>query len=165
MSQYQDRYWNQLKEFKVHVNYLQRYATKSDKADKTINIFLAITSSSSIAAWAIWQEYQMIWAIIIALSQIITAIKPILPYKQRLKAVNGLNNMLQKVALDCERKWYAVAEGLLTEHEIHDACFDFKNLAREHEQKYFQNMVLPVDQTLLKEAEEETDLYLQQNYS
>ncbi len=44
---------------------------------------------SSIAAWEIWQEYQMVWAVIIALSQVITAIKPFLPFRQRLKPIRN----------------------------------------------------------------------------
>ena len=78
---YQNRFWNQLKELKVHVFYLQNYAVSSGRYDQSINIFLAIASSSSIAAWALWKEYQFVWACIIAIAQVITAVKPLLPYK------------------------------------------------------------------------------------
>ena len=59
---YQQKYWNLLKELKVHVYYVQNYAVTQNKNDQIINIFLAVTSSSSIAAWALWKEYEFVWA-------------------------------------------------------------------------------------------------------
>jgi hypothetical protein len=149
MSAYQKRYWNQLKEFKTHVIYLQNYAARSDWWDKAINIFLAVTSSSSIAAWAIWQEHQIIWAVIIALSQVVTAIKQFLPYKQRLKAINDLNDKIQEISLECERGWFSVAEGKLTEEEVHNLCIGLKDKSLAAERKYLKNMVLPKNKKIL----------------
>lgn len=164
MSVYQQRYWNQLKEFKTHVIYLHGYAAHSDWWDKGLNIFLAVTSSSSIAAWAIWQEYQIVWAVIIAASQVITAIKPFLPYKQRLKAVSELNDRLQDITLECEREWYSVVEGKLTEEQIHNLCISLRNKALMAEKKCLKNIVLPKSQKILKAAEADADLYLTNNY-
>lgn len=164
MSVYQNRYWSQLKETKTHVIYLHKYAAHSEWWDKSINIFLAITSSSSIAAWAIWQKYQIIWAIIIALSQIITAVKPFLPYKQRIKAISELNDRLQEISLNCERNWFAVAEGQLTEEEIHDLYIKIKNDSLDAERKYLKNIILPKNEKILKIAETEADLYLRNTY-
>lgn len=164
MSVYQYRYWEQLKEFKTHVLYLHNYAVHSEMWDKRINIFLAITSSSSIAAWAIWQKYQMIWAIIIAISQIITAVKPFLPFKVRLKAVSDLNSRMQKISLDCEKGWYSVAEGELTDKEIHELCIKLREESRQAENQCLKGIVLPKKKKLLQNAEKDTDLYLTQKY-
>ena len=165
MSVYQQRYWNQLKEFKTHIVYLQKYAAHSEWWDKAINIFLAITSSSSIAAWAIWQEYQLLWAIIIAGSQIVTSIKPFLPYKHRLKAVSTLGEMMQDLCLECEKYWFQVAEGELTEKEIHDINIDLKDKSIAVEKKALKNIVLPTNRKILNKAEKEADKYFKINYS
>lgn len=162
MSAYQDRYWSELREIKTHVIYLQKYAIHSDWWDKAINIFLAITSSSSIAAWAIWQEYSMYWAVIIALSQVITAIKPFLPYKQRIKVLSDFNDKLQEISLNCERSWFNVAEGRISEEEIHDLYIAIKNQSLDAERKCLKNMVLPTNNKILKLAE--ADLYLRKTY-
>jgi len=164
MSVYQQRYWNQLKEFKTHVIYLHGYASNSDWWDKAINIFLAITSSASIAAWAIWQQHQIVWAVIIALSQIITAIKPFLPYKQRLKAIGELNDKIQEVSLECEKGWYFVAEGKLTEEKIHNLCISLRDKGLSAERKHLKNLVLPKNKKILRKAEEDADMYLTNNY-
>lgn len=163
-SPYQLRYWNLMKELKVHVIYLHNYAAQSEWRDKAVNIFLAITSSSSIAAWAIWQRYQLVWAIIIALSQVVTAIKPFLPYKQRMKSISELNDHIQELSLECEKNWFEVAEGELTEKEIHDLAIDIKNKSLIAQQKCLKTMVLPKKSDILRKAEKEADLYFQNNY-
>lgn len=165
MSSYQQRYWNQLKEFKTHVIYLHNYAAQSEWWDKAINIFLAITSSSSIAAWAIWQKYQLLWAAIIATSQVVTAIKPFLPYKQRLKAISDLNDKMQEISLKSEKEWFSVAEGELTEKQIHELNIQLRDQALEAEKKCLKSIVLPTNKKLLKKAEAEADLYFRKNYS
>jgi hypothetical protein len=162
---YQQKYWNQLKELKVHVYYVQHYAVKQNKYDQIINIFLAITSSSSIAAWALWKEYQFIWAFIIAASQVITAIKPLLPYKKRLSALSKLGDMLSLIALKAERDWYFVAEGKWNEELIHTKWADLKEDALAAENKCLNGITLPKDKTVLSSAESEADIYLQSTYS
>ena len=50
------------------------------KWDRNINIFLAVASSGSIAAWVVWNRFPFVWGAIIASSQVITVIKPYFPY-------------------------------------------------------------------------------------
>ena len=164
MSQYQQKYWSLLRELKTHVIYLHNYAARSEWWDKAINIFLAITSSSSIAAWAIWQKYQLLWAVIIALSQVVTAIKPFLPFKQRLKPISDLNDQIQDISLDCERHWFSVAEGELTEKEIHDLYISLKDKSLKAEKKALKDLVLPKKKKILQKAEIEAEQYLVNTY-
>ena len=154
-------YWNQLCEVKTHVIYLHHYATKSEWWDKAINIFLAVTSSTSIAAWAIWKKYDIIWASIVAISQVITAIKPFLPYKQRLKAITELNDKMQELSLECEKNWFSVAEGELTEKEIHQLYIKLKEQSMKAEMKCLKGIVLPKKNRILSKSEKEADIYLQ----
>jgi uncharacterized membrane protein len=143
---------------------LHGYAASSEWWDKSINISLAITSSTSIAAWAVWQEYQIIWAIIIALSQVITAIKPFLPFRQRLKPISDLNDLMQEISLECEKHWFVVAEGELTEKEIHDLYISLKDKSLKAEKKALKDIVLPKQGKILMRAEKEADHYLTNTY-
>jgi len=164
MSQYQKKYWSLLKELKTHVIYLHNYAASSVWWDKATNIFLAITSSSSIAAWALWQEYQMVWAVIIAVSQVITAIKPFLPFRQRLKPISDLNDHMQDISLECEKHWFSVAEGELTEKEIHELYISLKDKSLKAEKKALKDLVLPKNAKILAKAELDADQYLSNTY-
>lgn len=161
---YQQKYWNQLKELKVHVYYVQHYAVKQSRNDQYINMFLAVTSSSSIAAWALWKEYQFIWALIIAISQVVTAIKPLLPYKKRLMALNKLGDALSLIALRAERDWYFVAEGKWTEEQIHTKWSELKEDSLASENKCLGGLTLPKDTSSLSLAERDADAYLKSTY-
>lgn len=163
-SVYQNRYWNTLKELRTHVIYLHLYAEHSERRDKAISIFLALASSTSIAAWAIWKDQQMIWACIIAVSQIISAVKPFLPYKQRLLAIFDLNDKIQELALECEKGWFDVSEGELTDREIHDKHIELRNKSLAAEKRSLKGITLPRQKNILKSAEIEADVYLRNNY-
>jgi hypothetical protein len=163
-SSYQLQYWNLLKELKVHVIYLHLYISKDEKVDRIIDIFLAILSSTSIAAWAVWQQYPMVWAGLIAVSQIITAIKPFLPYKTRIKLLSELNDQIQILSLECEKGWFDVSEGVLTNREIHAKRMEFKNKTAKAERTVLNSTTFPKNDRLLKMAEQEADKYFSSNF-
>lgn len=56
--------------------------------DISLNVVLAIASSGSIASWTIWDEYAIYWGGLIALSQLITALKPIFPFHKHVHTLN-----------------------------------------------------------------------------
>ena len=84
---------------------------------------LAIASSSSIGAWAIWREYSWVWAGIIAFSQVVTAATPFLPYKKIIKSYSALIHELEDLMIKSESKWHAISDGKLTSSEINKARF------------------------------------------
>tara|TARA_B100001109_G_scaffold254581_2_gene254767 strand:- start:143797 stop:144297 length:501 start_codon:yes stop_codon:yes gene_type:complete len=161
---YQIRYWNLLKELKAQVAYLHAYAASDEFLDKSVNIFLAVTSSASIAGWALWNEYQLVWACIIAASQVVTAIKPFLPFRKRMKAVSDLNTQIQSIFLDAETGWYRVSEGCLTEEEIHQETVRLKGRVLSAEGSTLNGLVLPRKRTLKELAEKSADEYFTVNY-
>ncbi|MDN3379724.1 MULTISPECIES: hypothetical protein [unclassified Pseudoalteromonas] len=161
---YQLRYWNLLKELKAQIGYLHNYASDDEWTDKALNIFMAIASSASIATWAIWKEHQLVWACIIALSQVVTAIKPFLPYQKRLKAISELNNQIQAIFLEAESIWYKVSEGLLTEQEIHQETVRLKGRIIAAERASLNGLVLPRKHKLKVAAEKAAGEYFTDNY-
>ena len=110
---YQSLYWDTLVQLRANVYYLQAYQIHLEKWDNRIQIFLAITSSSSIGGWVIWNEYGIIWGALIAASQVINAIKRFLPFQKRAKQTGSLNTEVEKLALDAESQWFSVFEGNL----------------------------------------------------
>jgi hypothetical protein len=162
---YQKKYWNQLKELRVHVYYVQLYAEQQSRYDHWLNIFLAVTSSSSIAAWAIWTEYQMVWACIIASSQVIAAVKHLLPYKKRLNALNKLGDILSLIALKAEKDWFYVSEGTWDEEQIHSRWVALKEDALSAENKSLNGVTIPKNKRLLIIAENDADVYLNSAYN
>ena len=162
---YQEKYWKELYQLKVHLNYLELYQQDSEFKDKSVNIFLAITSSGSIAGWAIWRDMALVWAIIIATGQVIATVKNFLPYKARLKSLSGLLHDFEDIILFAEKKWFDVSEGKLTEEEIHKLQFDIRSKKTNALKKNLGVNILPEKQKLLIKAQESADVYFNNFYS
>jgi hypothetical protein len=161
---YQERYWKELYQLKVHLNYLELYLQNSEYRDKIINCFLAITSSGSIAGWVIWQSIAMVWAIIIASSQVLTAIKSFLPYRTRMKSLSGLLHEIEELMIFTEEKWFDVSEGKLFEEEIHKLQFVVRTKKTNALKKYLGNTTLPEKPNLLGKAQRSADIYFDNFY-
>jgi hypothetical protein len=136
----------------------------SEFRDKSVNIFLALTSSSSIAAWVIWQEAAIVWAAIIAASQVITTIKSFLPYKNRIKSLGGMLHEFEDIVLFAEKKWFDVSEGKLTEEQIHELQFEIRTKKTKALKKHFGNTTLPEKPKLLVKAQSSADSYFNNFY-
>ena len=78
---------------------------KYQTRDRWINIILAISSSSSIATWAVWDDYDFVWGGIIVVSQVINAVKHLFPYKKSSKAINQASQKLDLITIEYELLW------------------------------------------------------------
>lgn len=163
-NQYQRRYWKELFALRVHVNYLEKYMEHSELIDKSINIFLAVTSSTSICGWAIWNRYSFVWAVIIAVSQLINAVKQFLPYRTRLKASNGIMRELEELSTLTEMKWFDVAEGNLKNEEINKLQFEIRAKKIKSVQKHLGINTLPTKKKLFNNAEKTAKIYINNFY-
>ena len=161
---YQKRYWNILVELKTHIHYLDIYFLGTERIDRGLNMFFAITSSSSIGGWLIWDKYKIIWAFIIGLSQVFNAIKGFLPYKKRLSKISGYARDLSKLLLFGEEKWFNVSSGNLIEEEIHNLYIKIKKDKLEITNKYFRDSTLPKKKRYYLEAKEQAITYFKNNY-
>lgn len=112
--------------------------SKYQKLDRSINIFLALASSGSIAAWAIWKDYPILWSSIIALSQVITTIKPYFPYSKVIKELNSRCYKIDLLNIEYERFWNKIQRGKLTEDTIEQFYYD-------HNKTYAEVLNFPDD--------------------
>jgi hypothetical protein len=116
----QERFWRELDQLKVHVFYLENYFDKTVAIDRNINMFLAITSSGSIAGWAIFNDYSFHCGLIIALTQVVNATKSFFPYAKRLKSLQGIADEMELLFMEMENDWYNISIGKYTEEQIHN---------------------------------------------
>lgn len=161
----QQHIWRQLYRIKVHSIYLELLHAKTETIDRSIKIFLAIASSSSIAGWAIWKDAQFIWATIIAASQVLNSIRPFLPYRERMKALSSLSRELEELAIHIEIKWLEIAAGELTEKEMRKLNADMLTKKSSAEQKYFPNNSIPQNEKIMSKAEVAATDYLSSHFS
>ena len=151
-------------QIKAWIFYLDVYTENSYRWDRIVNIIVAIASSTSIAAWAIWQKYSFVWSIIIAISQVLTTIKVFLPYSKRLKVLVPFMEDLKFLYNKIEFNWLKVASGDLSENEINELLYSFKDEFTNIENKNLKEETLLENNKFREIADRKTDEYFVNNY-
>ncbi|MDO7173066.1 hypothetical protein [Mariniflexile sp. AS56] len=136
---------------------------KFQKWDRNINIFLAIASSGSIAAWAIWDSNPLIWGGIIALSQVITVIKPYFPYYKYVKELNSKCLKIDVLNIEFERLWHKIQNGLITSEQSADAYFEYRKEIAEI-LNFNDDILFEVGNNIINKSNFKMKIYLKNNY-
>lgn len=136
---------------------------KYQKWDRNINVFLAVASSGSIAAWAIWKTSPMIWAIIIAISQVMTVIKPFFPYFKYVKEFNHKCSRMDLLNIEFERLWHKLQNKKINEDEAEEKYFDLRKQMTELF-TFGDDTVFDVGGNIEQRANERMKTFLKSNY-
>jgi hypothetical protein len=157
----QTYYWDTFTRLKVDQEYLRQHEERLDSVERCFNIVSAVAASAAIGGWILWQNIQFVWAAIIAGSQVLSVVRPHLPYGQRLKALDNLCPDIESLVLGAERDWWKVSRGLLTEDEILDLATELKQRKAQAVRKHFKGLTLPENRKKLNVAEDRTRTYMQ----
>ena len=161
---YQRRYWNELTELRVSVYYLELLESKLRRKDFFLRAFLLLASASSIATWALWDEYPVLWASIIGAAQVLTVIEPIMPFKKLLKGVSALAPTRKNHAIDVEEAWHDVAKGKFSDSEINTRCAEIQRSRLRDVTSHLKEIVIPEDSKIMHAATSRADRYFQSRY-
>ena len=156
----QQRYWQEFLDLKRDALYMDFYHAATERTDRLISGFTALTSSSAVAGWILWREtitlfgfgisLNFVWMFLIMLAQVINALKEHLPYKRRLFSLSTLSNDLSSLALVMENDWYKVSRGTLTEDEINSLHMEMKRQKLQATIKSFPDSSLPLKNSYLR---------------
>lgn len=161
---YQKRFWKQLYQLKHDIEYLGLYNEDSALKERRLNAVLAILSSGSLAFWVVIGEIEILWAGIIVAAQLVHAIKPHLPYQQRIEHTTEQVTDIQGLFLYAEKKWYEVSEGKLEDEEIHHLTIDLRERRDRFERNHFKANPLPENKEHRRNAAERTETYFKTLY-
>jgi hypothetical protein len=164
ISTQQLRFWNELKMLRGQMEYLNLYILYCERIDRLLKMFLAVSSSGSIAAWAVWQQFTYAWGAIIAGSQVVSAVKAYLPFEQRLKATTDVSSKLEGLFLQWETTWQKVAAGELAEDEIASRIARLKQAKINVVEISLRHCPLPDKPALRHRAAEMADSYFHSIY-
>jgi hypothetical protein len=131
--------------------------------ERNINVFLAIASSTSIAAWAIWKITPIIWASIIAASQVLTVIKPYFPYFKYVKEFNLKCIRLELINIEFERVWYRLQNKKIDDDEAEELYYELRKQTSEI-LNFSDDTVFEVTSNVERKANEKMKYFLQANY-
>ncbi|MDR6819575.1 hypothetical protein J2X76_004767 [Neorhizobium sp. 2083] len=158
--QAQRYYWDTFTNLKRDQIYFSLHHHKLDGIERWQNIISAIAASTAIAGWAVWQYASFLWGFIIAASQVLTAVKPHLPYGRRLKSLEALCPEIEVLALTAETDWWKVSRGMLTEEEIFSLATALKQKTIAATDRHSKGLVLPEDSKLLALADQRATAYM-----
>jgi hypothetical protein len=158
-----DKIWASLCNMQFKEYYIDFQINMFQKYDRNINIFLAFTSSTSIAAWAMWKDYAFVWALIIAISQIITVIKPYFPYYKYVKELNIKYARIGNINIEFEKLWDSLKREKLTEDEASEIYYKLKKECNDI-LKFSDETVFSHTKTIEKKANECMSNFLEANY-
>lgn len=159
-----DFYWKHLEQLKASSICIRLYRNKLHKRVTAIETWRALSSSGGIALWAVWKEYAFLWACIIAIAQVLDALKNVFPFTKMHKAASDLTVAMELIYIDAEDQWERIYLGKFTDEMIIDSRTRLRKLQLEAEQKHFPEGFEP-SHALIELATEEASAYFEQTYS
>lgn len=75
-----DIYWRQMEQLKAASVCIRLYRNRLARWVRGVELVRAVASSGSIAAWAWWKDYPLLWGGIIAGAQVLDATKHVFPF-------------------------------------------------------------------------------------
>lgn len=164
-----DKYWAMYTELKHKERYYWHYQIHVKRLNAAISAFCIIVSASSIAGWGIWSQIPLLWGVILAIAQIIQAVKPLFPFNQQISSLNFLLPTLTKCMIEIDREWDEV--NLLNSEDenfsanvsqmIHNRYDEFYSLTSQ----YIGNTYFPLNNHCDKNAEKDCINYFSHNYN
>ncbi|HXJ14561.1 MAG TPA: hypothetical protein VNH19_19970 [Candidatus Limnocylindrales bacterium] len=97
--------WNTLLTAQMNGCYWSRLASRFARREKWIKIFLAITSSGTVAGWTVWNDYAIVWKALSALSAVLAVSLPVLDYSGRVTLLNKISSKYAQLRLGYDQLW------------------------------------------------------------
>jgi hypothetical protein len=105
-------------ELKQLATFARLYRDDQAKWVKRIGMVKATATSSTIAGWSIWKDYAVVWGVVLALSQLLDALKDYLPHQKQQRAASDLAGIAESLFIDAELEWDDVFRGHLADGDI-----------------------------------------------
>jgi hypothetical protein len=159
-----ERIWTSLVNLKFKVFYIDLLIGKYQRLERIINVSLAIASSSSIAAWAIWDIIPWFWASLVALSNVINVAKPYFTFGKYVKELNEKYILTQDLQLELEKLLYNFDNKRVKEDYASEYYFTLKNNINKA-LRTSNELITPRDEKLIVISNKRMKTYLKNEYN
>jgi len=88
---------------------------------------LAFGTAGSVAAWAIWDKFPIIWAIMVGSSQVLHVAKPYIPFLKNEKEYMELSFKYESLFLCYEKLWFSLEKAKESEDSIEEKFYTFRD--------------------------------------
>jgi hypothetical protein len=159
----QESYWQEFNQLKLDAIYVRDYRDSYAKWETRIATIRAITSSASIGAWAIWHQLAIVWATLIALSQVVDALRDVFPFQKKKRTLSAWTNALNRLFVDAQRDWDTISSGNCTDSKVSKLTHQLRQKMQRYEQTYIPDG-LPRKEELFEAAQKEMVTFFQTRY-
>jgi hypothetical protein len=156
-------YWAKLVELKVAASYVRRYRDHLGRWVTAIATLRAVASSASIAVWAVWKQYPLLWGGIIAVSQVADAVKDVFPVNKKHKSTIELTVALDRLFIDAQLEWESIFAERYTGDQILTRLHKLRRLQHEAEAHNLRGG-LPLNAAFQVQAQREADAFFENTY-
>ena len=89
----------------MNARYWGHLARRYQKREMGIKIFLAATSSATVAGWVLWKHAPLLWQVLSGISALLAIALPILNYSQRIATMADLRAKWMHLRVEYDRLW------------------------------------------------------------
>lgn len=133
----------------MNVRYWSCLSRRYYNRDKFVKIFLAITSSGTVASWKLWSEVDIIWKILSGISALIAIALPILDWQKVIESIASVKGKWTQLETEYAALWHKIN---LNQSVSIDEYKEIKKLEADAVQSETN---LPKDDKLIKKCRDE----------
>jgi hypothetical protein len=132
-----DLYWKEMEQLKAASVCIRLCRNRWAHWVRVVELIKVVGSSGGIAAWVVWRDYPFVWSGIIALAQLLDAVKNVFPFAKLHRAASDLTVALELLFIDAQYEWEEIYAGKMGDDDIMAARRKMQKLRLEAEQKFF----------------------------
>lgn len=150
-----DRIWANLQNMKFKSTYTANMSKFTHYIGLLYSFSLAIASASSVAAWAIWKIYPLVWAWIVGLSQVLHVAKPYVPFVKNDKEFMEMSLMYESLYLLYDKLWHVNEKTTKFEQVIEDRYYELRQQEIDLAERY-KHIICPEFKWIMVKSSTET---------
>ena len=157
------RIWSSLANIKFKAMYTNMCSRRAELAGQFCSFVLAVTSASSVTAWAIWESLPGLWASIVAVAQVLHVGRPHLPFMKHDKGFLEMSFEFEALYLELEKLWFEFENERVTAEEAEQRFYELR--AREIEiERTHKEVHCPRFKSWIVQTQRETEKALALNF-
>lgn len=150
---------------KIAERYYCRYTNRAVLWNNIITGICLIASAATISTWALWNEIPMLWTILIASSQVLATLRPMLKSSIRLSAAKYLLPELCYLLDDLANTWDALEHTEnISESDLIEITCNYRKRYTDIREKYASSELFPEKIHLWNLAQQDAITYFKTQY-
>jgi len=105
MSEKAKLLWESMLDADMNARYWGHLARRYERREMRIKVFLAATSSVTVAGWVLWKHAPLFWQVLSGISALLAIALPILNYSQRIAIMADLRAKWMHLRVEYDRLW------------------------------------------------------------